>query len=301
MRSVKLVRTKPVFLKQGALYEKEIKTFEEYKRNRLEYKKLISQYSKLISSQKKIVSVADLNIKPTEYAVELNHVSKYYLTEKKINKVFFDVSLKIKIQDFVVILGPSGSGKTTLLNIMSGLENTDAGDVFVQGQNLTLLNSNGLTNFRRRYISLIFQQYNLLQNITAGENVELGINLLEDDTRTLNIDELLKTLEIDKFVNSFPFQLSGGQQQRFSIARAISKNPDILFCDEPTGALDQKMSRKVLSVLLEINKKYKTTIVLVTHNENFAKIANSIIHFKDGQVISSKVNQKPISIEKLEI
>nr|XP_054775404.1 putative ABC transporter ATP-binding protein MG065 [Lytechinus pictus] len=182
---------------------------------------------------------------------------------------------------------------------MSGIDQSDTGDVFIKQKNLTLLNDSALTKFRKDHIGLIFQQYNLLKNLSALENVQIGSNLAPENKEIIPIDEVLKLLEIDHIADSYITELSGGEQQRFSIARGLVKNPDILFCDEPTGALDHNMSKKVLKMLQDINEKYNTTIVLITHNENFTKIADLVIRFSDGKVASSVQNEEKISALKL--
>ena len=270
-----------------------------YKNNQKEYKNLIKTYSKKILRKKQIVGVFDADIDQRKYIIEAHNVGKYFIVDKKVNRLFYNLSLKIKKNDFVVVLGPSGSGKTSLLNILSGLDRADIGDVFCSGVNLTLLSNDALTVFRRSYVSFVFQDYNLLPNLTAFENVEIGAYLLPKNRAPFDIYELFSVLQIDAQKNSYPSQMSGGQQQRVAIARALAKHPQILFCDEPTGALDQKMSKKVLQILLDINKHFKMTIILITHNVEFAKIANSVIHFKDGEIQKYESNKKPLKIEDL--
>ncbi len=224
--------------------------------------------------------------------IELFDVKKSYLTGDLEYEVLKGVNLKIKLGDFVVILGPSGSGKTTLLNIISGLDKPNTGDVFVAGYNLSLLKDSHLTKFRRDNVGFIFQQYNLLTNLTARENAEVGENLAKN--KNMSIDDIFQVIEMDEHMNKFPSQLSGGQQQRVSIGRALAKNPTILFCDEPTGALDEEMGRKVLEILLDVNREYKTSIIMVTHNPNFQYVANTVINVKNGKIISVKNNEKPM-------
>lgn len=226
--------------------------------------------------------------------IELFDVKKSYLTGDLEYEVLKGVNLKIKLGDFVVILGPSGSGKTTLLNIISGLDKVNTGDVFVAGYNLSLLKDSHLTKFRRDNVGFIFQQYNLLTNLTARENAEVGENLAKNKNKNMTIDDIFNVIEMDEHMNKFPSQLSGGQQQRVSIGRALAKNPTILFCDEPTGALDEEMGRKVLEILLDVNHQYKTSIIMVTHNPNFQYVANTVINVKNGKIISVKNNEKPM-------
>lgn len=257
------------------------------------------QYSRKILQNNQVVGLFDADIRPNEYVIEVKNMSKYFLSGQKINRLFYNLNLRIKRNDFVVILGPSGSGKTSLLNILSGLDQADSGDVFSNGKNLTLLTNNDLTLFRRKYVSFIFQNYNLLPNLTALENVEVGAYLLPKGRPPFDIYELFETLEIDSQKNNYPSQLSGGQQQRVAIARALSKHPQLLFCDEPTGALDQKMSKTVLQTLLNINRIYNMTIILITHNPEFAKIANSVIYIKDGRIVKHESVKSPADINVL--
>ncbi len=226
--------------------------------------------------------------------IELFDVKKSYLTGDLEYEVLKSVNLRIKLGDFVVILGPFGSGKTTLLNIISGLDKANTGDVFVAGYNLSLLKDSHLTKFRRDNVGFIFQQYNLLTNLTARENAEVGENLAKNKNKNMTIDDIFKVIEMDEHMNKFPSQLSGGQQQRVSIGRALAKNPTILFCDEPTGALDEEMGRKVLEILLDVNQQYKTSIIMVTHNPNFQYVANIVINVKNGKIINIKNNEKPM-------
>ena len=265
-----------------------------YRQRLLVLKKLRKQHSIKIIERGDIVALGEANIQPNRFVIEMMNVSKYFPTPNGVNEVISKISVKIKKGDFVVILGPSGAGKSTLLNLISGITNPDGGDLFVNGINLTLLDDGSLTEFRRRHVSFIFQQYNLLQNLTAKENIDIVAALLPKDRQSLDMEELLKLLGIHTLVNKYPFQLSGGEQQRFAIARALSKNPQILFCDEPTGALDQEMSKKVMQLLFEINRLYRTTIVLVTHNRLFAQIAKTVIHFVNGKVVRIQENEKQV-------
>lgn len=265
-----------------------------FKDNGKTIKKLTKLHSKNIILDGKIVSMTNNNPDSKKNVIELFNVKKSYLTGDLEYEVLKGVDLKIKHGDFVVILGPSGSGKTTLLNIISGLDKPNAGDVFVAGYNLSLLKDSHLTKFRRDNVGFIFQQYNLLTNLTARENAEVGENLAKSKHKNLSIDEIFKVIEMDEHMNKFPSQLSGGQQQRVSIGRALAKNPTILFCDEPTGALDEEMGRKVLEILLDVNQKYQTSIIMVTHNPNFQYVANTVINVKNGNIISVKNNDKPL-------
>jgi putative ABC transport system ATP-binding protein len=193
-----------------------------------------------------------------------------------------DVNLQIKKGEFVVIVGPSGSGKTTLLNIISGMDRATYGRVIVAGENLINMNNARLTDFRRRNIGYVFQQYALLPNLTVKENIEIGQHLQKDKSKRISIDKLLHSLDMYEQRNKFPHELSGGQQQRVSIARSMAKNPNIIFGDEPTGAVDEATSKNILDMFIKLNKQYKTTVVIVTHNQELTKLASTIIQVKDG-------------------
>ncbi|WP_425289592.1 ABC transporter ATP-binding protein [Spiroplasma endosymbiont of Nebria brevicollis] len=264
-----------------------------FKDNQKAIKKQTKEHSKAILSGQ-IVSMSNNTPDVATNVIELFNVKKSYLTGDLEYEVLKGVDLKIKQGDFVVILGPSGSGKTTLLNIISGLDKPNSGDVFVAGYNLSLLKDSHLTKFRRDNVGFIFQQYNLLTNLTARENAEVGENLAKNKNKNMGIDEIFKVIEMDEHMNKFPSQLSGGQQQRVSIGRALAKNPTILFCDEPTGALDEEMGRKVLEILLDVNREYKTSIIMVTHNPNFQFVANTVINVKNGNIVNVKTNAKPM-------
>ncbi|WJG70156.1 ABC transporter ATP-binding protein [Spiroplasma ixodetis] len=266
---------------------------QTFKDNQKAIKKLTKTHSKEILAGK-IISMTNNTPDTKTNVIELFDVKKSYLTGDLEYEVLKGVNLKIKLGDFVVILGPSGSGKTTLLNIISGLDKPNTGDVFVVGYNLSLLKDSHLTKFRRDNVGFIFQQYNLLTNLTARENAEVGENLAKNKNKNMSIDDIFQVIEMDKHMNKFPSQLSGGQQQRVSIGRALAKNPTILFCDEPTGALDEEMGRKVLEILLDVNREYKTSIIMVTHNPNFQYVANTVINVKNGKIISVKNNEKPM-------
>ncbi|WP_339046543.1 ABC transporter ATP-binding protein [Spiroplasma endosymbiont of Colias croceus] len=266
---------------------------QAFKDNQKAIKKLTKTHSKEILAGK-IISMTNNTPDTQTNVIELFDVKKSYLTGDLEYEVLKGVNLKIKLGDFVVILGRSGSGKTTLLNIISGLDKPNTGDVFVAGYNLSLLKDSHLTKFRRDNVGFIFQQYNLLTNLTARENAEVGENLAKNKNKNMSIDDIFQVIEMDEHMNKFPSQLSGGQQQRVSIGRALAKNPTILFCDEPTGALDEEMGRKVLEILLDVNREYKTSIIMVTHNPNFQYVANTVINVKNGKIISVKNNEKPM-------
>jgi putative ABC transport system ATP-binding protein len=262
-------------------------------------KQLTSKYSKEIL-EGKIVSTTDYKPDTNKHVIELHDVTKSYITGDLETQVLKGIDIKLNKSDFIVILGPSGSGKTTFLNTISGLDKATKGDVFVLGYNLTLLKDSHLTKFRRKHVGFIFQQYNLLTNLTAKENAEVGENLAKSKNPDMTIEDIFETIGMKEQMNKYPHQMSGGQQQRVSIARALAKNPDLLFADEPTGALDEEMGRKVLQILVDVNRKYKTTVIVVTHNPNIAKIGNTVIHVKNGLIDQVIHNPKPADPETID-
>lgn len=231
--------------------------------------------------------------------IELKNVCKYYNNGFLAVKVLDQVNLTIKRGEFVVILGPSGSGKTTLLNIISGMDNATYGDVIIANENLIDYNQNQLTKFRRDHIGYVFQQYALLPNLNVKENILIGQNLQSDKKLRIDIDQILESIGMKQYMKKYPNELSGGQQQRVSIARSIAKNPNILFGDEPTGAIDEAMSKEIMRLFLEVNKKYKTTIVIVTHNPILAQIANTVIHVGNGTIQKIVTNKNPKSVDEI--
>lgn len=202
------------------------------------------------------------------------------------------VNVEIPEGKVTTILGPSGSGKTTLLNNLSGLDKLTSGSIIFLGKDITKLNDKNLTAYRRQYTGFIFQNYNLISTLSVRENIALGAHLSKD---SLNIDEIIKEVGLENHQNKFPHQLSGGQQQRVAIARVLVKNPKVIFCDEPTGALDEENGRKVLDLLQKLNEKYKTTLVMVTHNPNIAHMSHKVIHFKNGNIETIEKNTKVIN------
>ena len=224
--------------------------------------------------------------------ISIKDVKKSFKNGDVVTDVLKGVSLDINEGEMVAILGPSGSGKTTLLNVVSGLEMIEEGTVEVAGNNLHELNHRQLTNFRKDNIGFVFQQYNLLPNLTAKENAEVGAFLSKSEGITL--DKIFELIDMTDQMNKYPYQLSGGQQQRVSIARAVAKHPKILFCDEPTGALDEEMGKKVLNVLRDINKKYNTTVIMVTHNPNIGQMCSKIIKIANGNINKVEINKTPI-------
>ena len=207
------------------------------------------------------------------------------------------LDLEIEKGEFCVLLGPSGSGKSTLLNIVGGIDTPDSGTVSIDGQEMDAKNGKKITQYRRKHLGYVFQQYNLIPNLTVRENIEVGAYLSKNP---LNIDELIETLGLKEHQNKLPNQLSGGQQQRTSIGRAIVKNPDILLCDEPTGALDYNTSKDILKLIEAINQKYGSTVVMVTHNDAIKNMADRVVRLRDGQIRSNHINENKIRAEELE-
>lgn len=208
-----------------------------------------------------------------------------------------NVTFEIYQGEFIVILGPSGSGKSTLLNMVGGIESVSSGEIYYEDIQLHTANSKDLTRFRRKYVGFIFQFYNLIQGLTALENVELASELSE---HPVDAALLLEQVGLLDRANHFPNKLSGGQQQRVSIARALCKNPDILLGDEPTGALDSVTGVQILSLLSEFHKKYRKTIILITHNEKIAQIADRVFCFKDGALEKIRVNTTPLKPQEVD-
>jgi len=224
--------------------------------------------------------------------IKMKNVSKIYQNGDFETKALNQVDLTINRGEFIVVLGPSGSGKSTFLNVLSGLDTPTEGEIFIDELEISKLNQKELTKFRRENLGFIFQQYNLLSTLTARENIELGYKIAKDP---FDIDEMLKSVEIFDQKSKFPSQMSGGQQQRVSIARALVKKPKILFCDEPTGALDEKTGKGILDLLSQLNKKYQTTIVLITHNPAISLMADRVIKMNSGRVVDIQVNQEKVN------
>ncbi len=196
-------------------------------------------------------------------------------------EVLKGINLSVEQGEICVLLGPSGSGKSTLLNIIGGIDRADSGEIIVRGESMNDRNEKAMTEYRRNHLGYIFQMYNLIPNLTVRENIEVG-GYLSDDP--LDVDELLETLGLHAHQDKLPNQLSGGQQQRTSIGRAIIKNPDILLCDEPTGALDYKTSKDILQLIETVNRKYGNTVIMVTHNEAIREMADMVVELRDGMV-----------------
>ena len=221
--------------------------------------------------------------------IEMEHIRKEYGNGENKLYALNDASLSLEKGEFCVILGPSGSGKSTLLNILGGLDSADGGKLIIDGKELTKLTKKELAKYRREQVGIVFQTYNLIGELTVRENVKVVSDI---SATPLDADKLLDELGLGKHKTHFPSELSGGQQQRCAIARAVVKNPSLLLCDEPTGALDSSSSRDVLELLQEVNEKYGTTVVLITHNEAIAEMADRIVRIRDGKITENKVGPK---------
>ncbi|MCR5785105.1 MAG: ABC transporter ATP-binding protein [Eubacterium sp.] len=228
--------------------------------------------------------------------INIEHIKKGYGDKSNRNEVLKDVSLQIEEGEICVIFGPSGSGKSTLLNILGALDQPDEGRVTVCGKELHKMKMNELAKYRRDDLGFVFQFYNLIPDLTVIENIQVCENL---SPNPLDINELIKTLGLEEHKYKFPYQLSGGQQQRCAIARALVKNPQLLLCDEPTGALDYSISKEMLGLLKKVNEEYGTTIVIVTHNNAIGDMANHIIAIRDGKISKESHNDEPCDVEKL--
>ena len=229
--------------------------------------------------------------------IELNNVEKYYKTGEVIIKAVDDVSFSIEKGEFVVVVGASGAGKTTILNLLGGMDEVTNGDIYVDGNEVSKYNKKMLTKYRREEIGFVFQFYNLVQNLNALENVELAVEICKNP---MNPEEVLKDVGLQDRMYNFPSQLSGGEQQRVSIARALAKNPKLLLCDEPTGALDYNTGKAILKLLSDTSRQYNMTVVVITHNSAITPIADKIIIVKNGKIESVRKNPNPVSIESIE-
>lgn len=229
--------------------------------------------------------------------VELKNVRKSYDMGEVVIKAVDDVSFSIDKGEFVIVLGASGAGKSTILNLLGGMDHVSEGSIFVDGNEISKYDKKLLTKYRRDDIGFVFQFYNLVQNLNAMENVELAVEICKD---SMDPVEVLKNVGLEDRLYNFPSQLSGGEQQRVSIARAIAKNPKLLLCDEPTGALDYNTGKAILKLLSDTAKMYNMTIIVITHNSALAPIADKIITVKSGKIASVKKNENPVSIESIE-
>lgn len=229
--------------------------------------------------------------------IEFKNVNKTYQMGEIEIKALNKTSFEIEKGELVVILGPSGAGKTTCLNILGGMDTVTGGKVFVDGKDITKYKDKDLILYRRNNIGFVFQFYNLVQNLTALENVELAVQLCKDH---LDPKTILNKVGLKNRIDNFPSQLSGGEQQRVAIARAIAKNPKLLLCDEPTGALDYKTGKQILKLLEETARKENMTVIIITHNAAIAPMSDKIIKFKNGSVSDVVINKKPKSIDEIE-
>ena len=229
--------------------------------------------------------------------IEFKNVDKIYQMGEVEIKALNKASFEIEKGELVVILGPSGAGKTTCLNILGGMDSATRGKVLVDKKDITNYSNKELIMYRRNDIGFVFQFYNLVQNLTALENVELAVQLCKDH---LNPKTILNKVGLQKRMDNFPSQLSGGEQQRVAIARAIAKNPKLLLCDEPTGALDYKTGKQILKLLEETARKEKMTVIIITHNAAIAPMADKVIKFKNGSASDIIINKKPKSIDEIE-
>lgn len=229
--------------------------------------------------------------------VEMRDIHKAFGTGGSRVEVLRGIDIQIEKGQLCVLLGPSGSGKSTLLNILGGIETADTGTVCVDGERIADLREKALTNYRRRHLGYVFQTYNLIPNLTVRENIEVGAYLSD---HPLDVDELMDTLGIADQRDKLPSLLSGGQQQRTSIGRAVVKNPDILLCDEPTGALDYNTSKEILKLIENVNRKYGCTVVMVTHNDAIRHMADQVFYLRDGAIRKSYFNDTKVSASELE-
>lgn len=229
--------------------------------------------------------------------VKIEDINKHFGQGDSYVDALSDINMDIEKGQIIVLLGPSGSGKSTLLNIIGGIEDADSGYIAIDGEKIEDMNEKKLTQYRRKHLGYVFQMYNLIPNLTVRENIEVGAYLGKN---ALNVDELMETLGISGQKNKIPSQLSGGQQQRTSIGRAIVKNPDILLCDEPTGALDYVTSKEILKLIEDINKKYGSTIIIVTHNDAIKNMADKVYKLRDGKIVSEYTNESKTPAAELE-
>ncbi len=229
--------------------------------------------------------------------VEFNDVSRVYTNGEHQQRALDHVNLKLEEGKFIVVLGPSGAGKSTLLNLLGGLDSPTEGTVVVDGQDISRLNRDELADYRAAKVGFVFQSYNLIPTLTVRENVDL---VREIAPRALDTAEMLAAVGLADHMKKFPAELSGGEQQRVSIARALAKNPEILLCDEPTGALDSETGSAVLKVLLTMARTYGKTIVVVTHNQSIARIADVVVRVKNGTVRSVEKVASPLPVEEVE-
>lgn len=232
-----------------------------------------------------------------EIVLKVEQLNKFYQMGDVLVKALENVSFEVNKGEFIVILGPSGSGKSTLLNIIGGMDTPTSGEVYFDDLLLSKMNDKELTFYRRNDIGFVFQFYNLVSTLTARENVELASEIKKN---SLDIDEVMASVGLDIKKDNFPSQLSGGEQQRVAIARAVAKNPKVLLCDEPTGALDYETGISILKVLKDVNTKYNTTVMVITHNSSIALMADRVIKMRSGKISEIIKNDNPIPAERIE-
>ena len=229
--------------------------------------------------------------------LELKHIYKDYIQGSMVVPVLKDINLQVEKGEYLAIMGPSGSGKSTLLNIIGGIDHADSGQITIDGELMEKMTPKRLGLYRRKHLGYVFQMYNLIPNLTVRENIEVGTYLSD---HALDVDELLDTLGLADHQRKLPNQLSGGQQQRTAIGRAIVKNPDILLCDEPTGALDYNTSKEILKLIETVNQKYGNTVVMVTHNDAIKDMADRVVRIRDGMIRKNYLNEHKVSAEALD-
>ena len=229
--------------------------------------------------------------------LEIKGIKKHYGEGESRVEVLNGIDIEVNKGEIVVLLGPSGSGKSTLLNIIGGIDDADEGYISIDGEKTADMNEKRLTQYRRKHLGYVFQMYNLIPNLTVRENIEVGAYLSD---KALNTDEILNTLGLSDHADKKPNQLSGGQQQRTAIGRAIVKNPDILLCDEPTGALDYNTSKEILKLIETVNQKYGNTIIMVTHNDAIKDMADRVVKLRDGMIRKNYCNEHKLSASELE-
>lgn len=229
--------------------------------------------------------------------LEIKNIKKHFGEGESRVEVLKGIDIEIEKGEFCVLLGPSGSGKSTLLNIIGGIDAADEGYISINGEKTADMNEKALTLYRRKHLGYIFQMYNLIPNLNIKENIEVGAYLSDN---ALDVDDLLKTLGLYEHRHKLPNQLSGGQQQRTAIGRAIVKNPDILLCDEPTGALDYNTSKEILKLIEDVNKKYGNTIIMVTHNDAIKQMADRVVKLRDGMIRKNYLNETKLTAEELD-
>ena len=229
--------------------------------------------------------------------IEINGIKKSFDAGEGKVEVLKGIDLGIEKGEICVLLGPSGSGKSTLLNIIGGIDSADNGFISINGEKTVDMSEKALTTYRRKHLGYIFQMYNLIPNLNIKENIEVGAYL---SSNPLDVDDLLKTLGLYEHRHKLPNQLSGGQQQRTAIGRAIVKNPDILLCDEPTGALDYKTSKEILKLIEDVNKKYGNTVIMVTHNDAIKNMADRVVKLRDGMIRHNYINKEKMTATELD-